>query len=97
MPGRRADDVAYWLFGVEPRCRESIFTASIDLQRGYADGLLRYLPQASVTIDHFHAVELAKQAINDVRRSIQNERAPPTSRCMEPLDRPTYFIYIVRA
>lgn len=71
--GRNADDVAYWLVGAGPAWRQRIDAVAIDPHRGYAKGLLAKLPDAIVTIDHFHAVKLANEAINDVRRRIQNE------------------------
>ena len=45
----------------------------------YANGLLRGLPHAVVTVDHFHAVKLANEAINDVRRRVQNETLGPVA------------------
>ena len=73
VPGRNADDVAYWLFGATPAWRESVATVAIDPHRGYANGLLRGLPHAVVTVDHFHAIKLANEAVNDVRRRVQQE------------------------
>jgi transposase len=73
VPGRNADDVAYWLFGATPSWREQVTTVAIDPHRGYANGLLRGLPHAVVTVDHFHAIKLANEAVNDVRRRVQQE------------------------
>ena len=73
VPGRNADDVAYWLFGATSGWKADVRTVAIDPHRGYANGLLRGLPDAVVTVDHFHAVKLANEAINDVRRRVQNE------------------------
>ncbi len=71
VPGRNADDVAYWLFGATPAWRESVPTDAIDPHRGYANGLLRGLPHAVVTVDHFPAVKLANEAVNAVRRRVR--------------------------
>ena len=73
VPGRNADDVAYWLFGATPAWREEVATVAIDPHRGYANGLLRGLPHAVVTVDHFHAIKLANEAVNEVRRRVQQE------------------------
>ena len=73
VPGRNADDVAYWLFGATPEWKAGVGHVAIDPHRGYANGLLRGLPDALVTVDHFHATKLANEVINDVRRRVQNE------------------------
>lgn len=73
VPGRNADDVAYWCFGATEAWKNDVKTVAIDPHRGYANGLLRGLPDAVVTVDHFHAIKLANEAINDVRRRVQNE------------------------
>ena len=71
VPGRNADDVAYWCFGATAAWRDKVGVVAIDPHRGYANGLLRGLPRAVVTIDHFHSIKLANEAINDVRRRVQ--------------------------
>lgn len=73
VPGRNADDVAYWCFGATMAWKANVKTVAIDPHRGYANGLFRGLPDAVVTVDHFHAIKLANEAINDVRRRVQNE------------------------
>jgi transposase len=73
VPGRNADDVAYWCFGATKAWKDAVRVVAIDPHRGYANGLVRGLPDAVVTIDHFHAIKLANEAINDVRRRVQNE------------------------
>jgi len=72
VPGRNADDVAFWLFGASEEEKASVSVVAIDPHRGYANGLLRALPDVLVTIDHFHAIKLANEAINDARRRVQN-------------------------
>lgn len=61
VPGRNADDVAYWLFGAMPSWRDGVAMVAIDPHRGYANGLLRGLPGAGVTVDHFHAVKVTNE------------------------------------
>ena len=85
--GRSADDVAYWLFGATEDWRVQVTSVAIDPHRGYANGLLRGLPDAVVTVDHFHAVKLANEAINDVRRRVQNETLGHRGRRDDPLYR----------
>ena len=87
VPGRSADDVAYWLFGATADWKAAIRAVAIDPHRGYANGLLRGLPDAVVTVDHFHAVKLANEAVNDVRRRVQNETLGHRGRKDDPLFR----------
>ena len=87
VPGRSGDDVAYWLYEAGPAWRSRIGTVAIDPHRGYANGLLRYLEKATVTIDHFHAVKLANEAINDARRRVQNDTLGRRGRRDDPLYR----------
>ena len=69
--GRSGDDVAYWCFGATRAWRDGVRVVAIDPHRGYANGLLRGLPAAVVTVDHFHAIKLANEAVNDARRRVQ--------------------------
>jgi len=65
VPGRNADDVAFWCFGAKTTWRQEVRSVAIDPHRGYANGLVRGLRGALVTVDHFHAIKLAKEAVND--------------------------------
>lgn len=71
--GRNADDVAFWLSQSRPSWRQQIAAVAIDPHRGYLKGILAYLPGVTVTVDHFHSIKLANEAVNDVRRRVQNE------------------------
>ena len=62
VPGRNADDVAYWLFGATEGEKASVRVVAIDPHRGYANGLVRGLPDVLVTIDHFHAIKVRHEA-----------------------------------
>ena len=46
---------------------------AVDPHRGYANVLFPGLPGAVVTVNHFHAVKLANETVNDVRRRVQRE------------------------
>ncbi|MFN3257436.1 MAG: transposase [Ilumatobacter sp.] len=39
-----------------------------------ATALVEYLPNAALVVDHFHAIQLANTAIDDVRRRLQQEQ-----------------------
>jgi len=58
---------------------------ALDPFRGYANGPLVNLGHAGVVVDHFHAVRLANQAIDDVRRRVQNQTTGHRGRRGDPL------------
>jgi len=70
---------APWLDGVE--------VAVVDPFRGYATGLADRLPDATVVVDHFHAIRLANAAIDDVRRRVQQSTFGHRGRKHDPLYR----------
>ena len=75
VPGRSAEAVSTWLAAKPPRWLAGIRTAVIDPYSGYARGLAEGLPNARLVVDHFHAVRLANQALDEVRRRVQRGRS----------------------
>jgi transposase len=71
VPGRSAAAVSTWLGAKPQRWLAGIATAVIDPYSGYARGLADGLPRARLVVDHFHAVRLANQALDEVRRRVQ--------------------------
>ena len=71
VPGRSAAAVSDWLRAKPERWLAGIATAVIDPYAGYARGLAEGLPRARLVVDHFHAVRLANQALDEVRRRVQ--------------------------
>ncbi|MDQ3094948.1 MAG: transposase [Actinomycetota bacterium] len=59
--------------------------AAIDAFKGYATAIGDLLPAATLVIDHFHAIRLASECVNDVRRRVQQERLGHRGRKSEPL------------
>jgi hypothetical protein len=53
--------------------------------RGYQTALRAGLPEATTVLDSFHAVRLAQQAIDDVRRRVQQETLGHRGRKGDPL------------
>ncbi|MBA3983061.1 MAG: transposase [Acidimicrobiia bacterium] len=47
--------------------------AAIDAFHGCATALGDVLPGATLVIDHFHAIRLASECVNDVRRRVQQD------------------------
>jgi transposase len=87
VAGRDADAVAAWLRAKPPRWLDGIATAVIDPYAGYARGLADGLPNARLVVDHFHAVRLANQALDEVRRRVQQSSLGHRGRRLDPLYR----------
>ncbi len=71
VAGRSAAAVSDWLKAKPEPWLAGIATAVIDPYAGYARGLAEGLPRARLVVDHFHAVRLANQALDEVRRRVQ--------------------------
>jgi transposase len=85
IPGRNADDVAFWCALAPGSWRQRIDAVAIDPHRGYLRGLLAYLPDAMVTVDCFHGVKLANTMVDDVRRRVQQETLGHRGHKVDPL------------
>ncbi len=87
VPGRSAAAVSEWLATKPERWLAGIATAVIDPYAGYARGLAEGLPRARLVVDHFHAVRLANQALDEVRRRVQQTTLGHRGRKGDPLYR----------
>lgn len=70
VEGRTADDVAYWLACQTPAWRDGIRVVAIDMCTVFVSAIRRYLPDATLVVDHFHVVKLATDTVTEVRRRI---------------------------
>lgn len=70
VEGRTGDDVAYWLAMQRPAWRDAVRYVAIDMCTVFVSAIRRYLPGATIVVDHFHVVKLATDAVTDVRRRI---------------------------
>jgi transposase len=72
IEGRSRSVLGDWLDerGVEWCAR--ICLAALDPAAGYRSALLEHLPNATLVVDHWHAIKLACTAIDDVRRRVQH-------------------------
>ena len=53
---------------------DAISAACIDMSRSYIAGVGRHLPNAAITFDRFHVIQLANAALEEVRRSEVREK-----------------------
>jgi transposase len=84
VQGRTADDAAYWLAGATPAWRDAVRVVAIDMCTIYASAVRRMLPQATLTVDLFHVVQLAVKAVGDVRRRVVRVRYGRRGRSGDP-------------
>jgi hypothetical protein len=68
VEGRTGDDVAYWLAMHTPAWRDRIRYVAIDMCTVFVAAVRRYLPKATIVVDHFHVVQLANDTVAEVRR-----------------------------
>ena len=87
VPGRSALAVSTWLGSKPERWLAGITTAVIDPYSGYARGLAEGLGHARLMVDRFHAVRLANQALDEVRRRTQQSTLGHRGRSGDPLYR----------
>ncbi len=85
VPGRSGRVLGDWLDTQSQNWRDQITVAAIDPFRGYANALRSWLPDATLVVDHFHAVKLANSAIDDARRRVQQEQTGHRGRSGGPL------------
>lgn len=84
-PGRSGKACADWI-SLQPRAwRDGIHVAALDPFVGYANALRATLPDAVLVLDAFHVVKLANQALDEVRRRVQQETLGHRGRERDPL------------
>jgi transposase len=87
VPGRSGQVVRDWLDERADEWLAGIGVAVVDPFRGYATGLTDRLDGVTIVVDHFHAVRLANQAVDDVRRRVQQTTLGHRGRKHDPLYR----------
>jgi transposase len=85
VPGRSGEAVRHWLGERHPDWADQIAVAAVDGFRGYATASADALPDATLVIDHFHAIRLASEVVNDVRRRVQQDTLGHRGRRHDPL------------
>jgi transposase len=84
VEGRTADDVAYWLAQQTPAWRDRIRYVAIDMCTVFVAAIRRYLPNATIVVDHFHVVKLANDTVAEVRRRIATQLRGRRGRKTDP-------------
>jgi transposase len=87
VENRTGDAYGSWLAARTPQWRERIRLAALDPFRGYLNALRAQLPHATHVLDAFHVVKLGFQAVDEVRRRVQQEQTGHRGHKQDPLYR----------
>lgn len=87
IPGRSRDVLGTWLAEQGTDWCNQITLATLDPAAGYRAALTEHLANATLVVDHFHAIKLANTAIDDTRRRVQQEQLGHRGRKGDPLYR----------
>ena len=70
VEGRTAQVVIDWLGRRSQAWRDAVRFVAIDMCTIFKSAIVQALPNATLIVDHFHVVQLAHQALNEVRRRV---------------------------
>ena len=70
VEGRTAQVVIDWLAQRSQAWRDQVRFVAIDMCTIFKSAIAQALPYATLVVDHFHVVQLAHQALNEVRRRV---------------------------
>lgn len=85
VDGRSGRVYADWIADRERAWREQVRFAALDPFRGYAAALRVELPDAARVLDAFHVVRLGNQAVDEVRRRVQQQTVGRRGHTQDPL------------
>lgn len=85
VENRSAASVAAWLACQDSDWLFGISVVALDPHAGYLKGLKSRLGHVTFVLDHFHVIRLANQAIDDVRRRVQQSVLGHRGRKGDPL------------
>ena len=85
VPGRSGAVLSSWLRDREEGWRSQVAIAALDPFRGYASALRTHLPGAVRVLDAFHVIKLGFDAVDQVRRRVQQDTLGHRGRVGDPL------------
>jgi transposase len=85
VPGRSAKAYADWLQERGEQLRDGVQIATLDPFAGYKKALDDELDDAVAVLDAFHVVKLGTQAVDEVRRRVQQDTLSHRGRKGDPL------------
>jgi transposase len=87
VEGRSGNALSGWVSSQDQDWRDGITIAALDPFRGYATALRTTLPQATRVLDAFHVIRLGLDAIDQVRRRVQQQTLGHRGHAGDPLFR----------
>lgn len=84
VEGRNVQAVIDWLAARDPSWRDQVRFVAIDMCTIFKSAITQMLPHATIVVDHFHLVQLANQALTEVRRRVTMQHR---GRCGRKRDR----------
>lgn len=85
VPGRSTKAYADWTKERAPQFRAGVKIAALDPFAGYKKALDDELADATAVLDAFHVVKLGTQAVDEVRRRVQQDTLGHRGRAGDPL------------
>lgn len=85
VEGRSGSVLSGWVSARDQTWRDGIVVAALDPFRGYATALHTTLPRAVRVLDAFHVVKLGFDAVDQVRRRVQQQTLGHRGRRNDPL------------
>jgi transposase len=87
VEGRSGTALCAWVSGRPQAWRDGVRVAALDPFRGYATALRTTLPNATRVLDAFHVVRLGLDALDQVRRRVQQQTLGHRGHTHDPLFR----------
>jgi len=85
VPGRSAKAYGDWLDARGQAFRDGVKEATLDPFHGYKNAIDAHLDDAVAVLDAFHVVKLGTQAVDEVRRRVQQDICGHRGRAGDPL------------
>lgn len=85
VPGRSGKAYRDWLAARSESFRDCVEVATLDPFHGYKNAIDDQLEDATAVLDAFHVVKLGTQAVDDVRRRVQQDITGHRGRRNDPL------------
>lgn len=85
VPGRSGKVYGDWLTARSPAFRSGVHVATLDPFHGYKNAIDENLEDATAVLDAFHIVKLGTQAVDEVRRRVQQDTHGHRGRSGDPL------------
>ena len=84
VDGRDHTGVGAWLIKRPLEWRLGVQVVAIDPSAAFRKALRMWLPRTAVSVDHFHLIQLANQALTEVRQALSHQVRGRRGRAVDP-------------